>query len=99
MQRMTSLVEQVIQPGTLFIECLWSLPDLEAADRSNFDALSTFIAVVDEVHESVDDTFHRSQEAFLLKTVVKWTGADVRSGYMRADRIESYVFLRQIFAI
>lgn len=99
MQRMPPFVEQVVQSCALLVKYLWRFPYFEGADRSNLKTLSTLIAVVDEVHEGVHDPFHRSQETFLLEAVIERTGADVRSGYMRTDGVESYVLFGQIFAI
>lgn len=85
---MTSLVKQIVQTLTLLVEDTWSLPHLETTNRTNFEALSTLVAVVDEVHKSIDNPLHGRQETLFLQIVVERTSADVCPGNVRTDGIE-----------
>jgi len=55
--------------------------------------------MVNEMHESIDYSFHWRKKAFLFQDVVKCASADVRSGHVRTDGIEPDVLLREILAV
>lgn len=96
---MTPKIQQTIQILDLLIEYARGLAYLGAADRTNLETLSTLVAMVDEMHESIDYSFHRCQKAFILQDVVERTSADVCPGYVRTDCIEPDVLFWQIFAV
>jgi hypothetical protein len=96
---MTSVIEQVVQVVALFVEYTRSLSYLWIADWTNLETLSTLFAMVDEIHESLNYSFHWCEKALLLQVVVESASADVGSGYVRADGVEIDILLWQIFTI
>ena len=96
---MTSKVQQTVQILDLLVEYHRSLTYLRTTNRTNLKTLSTLVAMVDEMHESIDYSFYRGQKAFSLQDVVERTSADVCPGYVRADGVEPDVLLWQIFAV
>jgi hypothetical protein len=96
---MASKIQQTVQILDLLIEYRRSLTYLRTTNRSNLKTLSTLVAMVDELHESIDYSFYRGQKAFLLQDVVERTSADVCPGYVRTDGIEVDVLFWQIFAV
>jgi len=93
------VIQQTVQIIALLVQNARSLAYLWTADRTNLETLSTLVAMVDKMHESLNYSFHWSQQAFVLQIVVEGTGADVCSGYMRTDGIEVDVLLWQIFSV
>lgn len=99
MQRMTSVVQQTVQILNLLVEYHRSLAYPWTTDRANLETLSTLVAMVDEMHESIDYSFYWCQKAFFFQDVVERTSADICPGYVRTDGIEVDVLFWQIFAV
>lgn len=68
---MTPKVQQTIQILDLLVEYPRSLAYPETTDRTNFETLSTLVAVVDEMHESINYSFYWCQKAFCFQDVVE----------------------------
>lgn len=96
---MASFVQQAVDYLTLLVEDVWRLSNLKAIDRTNLEALTAHLLVIDEMYECIDNTLHRRQEAFVFQSVIKCAGTDACSGHMRANGVEGDVLLGEVFAV
>lgn len=98
MMHVGALIDPPHHGGGLLVKMRrWSFR-CKAAIRSNLHAFARSIAI-EETLESIYDTLHGRQNAFLLELVVERIGGDFGPHDVRTDSVERYAFFWKVFAV